>query len=75
VYIPLEGLIDLDAEKDRLTKEIGKLEGAVKGVQAKLANEKFVNKAPAEVVAKEREKQSAWQADLEKLNANLASLS
>ena len=74
VYIPLEGLIDLDAEKERLQKEIGKLEGAVKGVSAKLSNEKFVANAPEDVVAKEREKQAAWQADLEKLKENLASL-
>ncbi|MFH0883652.1 MAG: hypothetical protein V2A56_11745 [bacterium] len=53
---------------------MGKLEGAVKGVQAKLANENFISNAPTEVVAKEREKQAAWQADLEKLKENLASL-
>jgi valyl-tRNA synthetase len=74
VYVPLEGLIDLDVERDRLKKEIGKLEGALKGVTAKLANDKFVANAPEEVVKGEKEKQAAWTSDLEKLKENLASL-
>ncbi|MEX2470468.1 MAG: valine--tRNA ligase [Pseudohongiellaceae bacterium] len=72
ILVPLAGLIDVAAEQTRLEKEIGKLEGALKGVNNKLANEKFTNKAPAEVVAREREKQeeltSALTALKDKLN-------
>ncbi|MCB9248284.1 MAG: class I tRNA ligase family protein [Ignavibacteriales bacterium] len=56
IYIPLEGVIDLEVEKDRLQKEIKRLEGALVGVTKKLENEKFVNNAPAEVIEKEEQK-------------------
>ncbi len=75
IYIPLEGLIDLDAEKDRVQKEIGKLEGLLKGVEKKLSNDKFVANAPEDVVAKEREKMDTYSNDLAKLKAHLADLS
>lgn len=55
-FIPLEGLIDVDAEVDRLQKEIQRLEGFQKGIQKKLENPNFVGSAPDEVVAKERKK-------------------
>ncbi|MDR9388258.1 MAG: valine--tRNA ligase [Balneolaceae bacterium] len=55
-FIPLEGLIDVDAEVSRLQKEIQRLEGFQKGIQKKLENPKFVASAPEEVVAKERKK-------------------
>ncbi|MCB2200369.1 valine--tRNA ligase [bacterium] len=74
VYIPLEGLIDLDSERDRVKKEIGKLEGLINGQQKKLANEKFVANAPEELVANEREKLTTYEADKEKLTAHLADL-
>jgi len=56
LLIPLAGLIDKDAELERLDKEIGKLQKALAQTEAKLANPKFVERAPAAVVAKEREK-------------------
>ncbi len=74
IYIPLEGLIDLDSERDRVRKEIGKLEGLLKGVEKKLGNEKFVANAPADLVAKEREKMDKMTADVEKLRAHLRDL-
>lgn len=74
VYIPLEGLIDLDSERDRVKKEIGKLEGLITGQQKKLANEKFVANAPEELVANEREKLTTYEADKAKLTAHLADL-
>jgi valyl-tRNA synthetase len=67
IYVPLEGLIDLDVEKQRLQKEIKRLEGSLAGVEKKLSNEKFVNGAPQEVVEKERAKQKDWQENLRKL--------
>ncbi|MDZ7625656.1 MAG: class I tRNA ligase family protein [Ignavibacteriaceae bacterium] len=67
IYIPLEGLIDLDVERQRLQKEITRLEGSLAGIEKKLSNEKFVSGAPAEVVEKERTKQRDWQDNLRKL--------
>ncbi|WP_178861369.1 valine--tRNA ligase [Thiomicrorhabdus cannonii] len=58
VLIPMAGLIDKDAELARLAKEIGKLEGEIKRLSGKLGNESFVAKAPADVVANERQKLS-----------------
>jgi valyl-tRNA synthetase len=74
IYIPLEGLIDLDVERQRLQKEITRLEGSLAGIEKKLSNEKFVNGAPAEVVEKERTKQRDWQENLGKLKEILENL-
>jgi valyl-tRNA synthetase len=56
VMVPLAGLIDLDAERARLGKEIARREQDVERLQQKLANPGFADKAPAEVVARERQK-------------------
>ncbi len=61
VLIPLAGLIDKDAELTRLNKEIEKLEKTVKAIESKLSNEKFVARAPADVVEKEKDKAKAAQ--------------
>lgn len=74
IFIPLEGIINLDVEKSRLQKEIQRLEGSLKGLRGKLSNEKFVQNAPAEVVEKERQKEADWQnqlAKLQELHSNL----
>lgn len=68
VFVPLEGLIDLDVEKARLDKEIARLEGLLKSVTAKLNNGNFVNRAPKEVVERERKKQSDWENALKKIS-------
>lgn len=75
IYIPLEGIIDLDVEKERLQKEIKRLEGALVGVNKKLSNEKFVNNAPKEVVEKEKAKQTDWENSLTKLKSILKDFS
>lgn len=74
VFVPLEGLIDLDVERKRLEKEISRLQGLLKGVTGKLSNEKFVNNAPRDIVEREKTKQKDWQASVEKLKALLADL-
>ncbi|RLC52281.1 MAG: valine--tRNA ligase, partial [Candidatus Cloacimonadota bacterium] len=74
LYIPLEGLIDLDKEKERLEKEIRRLEGSLIGIDKKLSNEKFVNNAPQEVVEKEKAKQKDWTDNLNKLKEILSNL-
>lgn len=74
IFIPLEGLIDLEVERKRLEKEIARLEGLVKSVDKKLSNENFVSKAPQDVVEKEKVKQRDWKNSLEKLGALLKDL-
>jgi valyl-tRNA synthetase len=56
VALPLIGVIDLDAERARLAKELAKAEADIKRVDAKLSNEKFVANAPEEIVEEEKEK-------------------
>lgn len=72
VFVPLEGLIDLSAERQRLEKEIQKFTGLLKGLDGKLANEKFTSKAPAEVVEREQQRQEEYRANLAKLNSSLS---
>ena len=74
IYVPLEGLINLDVEKERLQKEINRLKGVLNGVTKKLSNEKFVNNAPKQVVERERQKQADWENSLDKLKSILADL-
>jgi valyl-tRNA synthetase len=74
VWVPLAGLIDLDVERFRLKKEILRVAGLLKGQDAKLGNQDFLARAPAEVVEKEQAKREAVRLDLEKLQHNLAEL-
>ncbi len=75
LFLPLAGIMDLDAERARLEKEIDKLDGLVKRIDGKLANEKFTANAPAEVVEKEREKKDDLLRTREKLADALTRLS
>jgi len=72
VLVPMAGLIDKDAELARLDKEIQRLDGEVKRVGGKLGNASFVDKAPAEVIAKERAKLSEAEQALAKLGEQRA---
>ncbi|GAB5535509.1 MAG: valine--tRNA ligase [Rubricoccaceae bacterium] len=74
VYVPLEGMIDLDVERQRLQKEIDAKRGFLGGVEKKLRNEAFVSRAPEAVVAKERQKADDAKAEITALEANLADL-
>ena len=74
LFIPLEGLVDFDKEIERLQKQIEDMEGRLNAVNRKLGNENFVSRAPENVVTNEREKQSNYQENLEKLIENLKSL-
>ena len=71
IFVPLEGLIDLDAERGRLEKEIARLHQVIEATGRKLSNPSFVERAPKDVVDKEREKLTSFQATVEKLKANL----
>ena len=55
VSIDIAGLVDVKSEIERIDKEIKKLDGELKKVLGKLGNEKFMSKAPAEVVAKQKD--------------------
>lgn len=59
--IPLVGLVDIEAEKARLDKELNKLKGEVTRVEKNLSNERFVSNAPEAVVAAEQEKLAKYQ--------------
>jgi valyl-tRNA synthetase len=74
VYLPLEGLVDLQAEKERLTKEIAKLESELETVQKKLANPNFVDRAPATVVEEHRQRERDFEERLEQLRERVAGL-
>ncbi|WP_024329851.1 valine--tRNA ligase [Thioalkalivibrio sp. ALR17-21] len=69
LLIPLAGLIDKDAELARLDKEIGKLDKNLEQSEQRLSNESFVDRAPAEVVQKERDRVAEMQATREQLAA------
>jgi valyl-tRNA synthetase len=74
IYVPLEGLIDLDVERQRLEREIGRVEKGLSGLARKLDNPSFLDNAPAEVVENERRRSSEYRTTLEKLKENLAVL-
>ncbi len=74
IFIPLGELVDKDKELERLAKEKEKLEGEIKRVESKLANEKFVSKAPQELVAAEREKGDKYRKMLEEVLDNIQKL-
>ena len=70
-FIPLEGVIDIAAETARLTKEINRLTGILKGASAKLSNRDFLARAPQEIINKERAKEQVLKEQLDKFKANL----
>jgi len=69
IFVPLQGLVDVDAELDKLGRERKKIGDKLKQVNAKLANEKFLANAPPQVVAKETGKKQMLDAKLEKIAA------
>jgi len=71
VLVPMAGLIDVNAEEDRLNKEIGKLEKEISKLSGKLGNEKFVANAPEAVVNKEKEKLDKAENSLHQLKEQL----
>ena len=74
IYVDLKDFIDKDAEIAKAKQQIPKLEGLIKGKEAKLSNAAFVDKAPANVVQTEREALAALKEQLEALKATLGSL-
>lgn len=74
IALPLDGVIDLDAERDRLAKELKKLDGEIMRLEKKLGNAKFVANAPEEVVAGEKTKLADYTAQKTKVSEALGRL-
>ncbi|MCC6166245.1 MAG: valine--tRNA ligase [Caldilineaceae bacterium] len=74
VYLPLAGMVDLEAERNRLQKEIDNLDKQIQRAIGLLANPGFVNKAPAEVIERERAKQAELQTKRSQLLERLSTL-
>jgi valyl-tRNA synthetase len=72
--LPLAGIIDIDAESKRLKREIDKVGSEIKQLDAKLANEKFVSRAPEHVVEEQRERKTEAEAMAAKLEQALKRL-
>ncbi len=72
VFLPLEGVVDLDRERGRLRDEVARVGSLLAGANRKLENENFVNRAPDEVVEKERDKARSLEAQLQGLREKLA---
>jgi valyl-tRNA synthetase len=69
--LPLAGVIDMAAERTRLTREIEKSQAEIRKVDAKFANESFMAKAPPEIVEENRERKADFEATVKKLQAAL----
>ncbi|CAK9042042.1 Valine--tRNA ligase (Valyl-tRNA synthetase) (ValRS) [Durusdinium trenchii] len=72
--LPLGDVIDIAAEKARLTKEIDKATKEIAGIEKKLANKNFVDKAPAKVVEEQHTRRAGFEEQVEKLNVALQRL-
>ena len=73
-FIPFGDTVDLEAEKEKLTKELEYFKGFLISVQKKLSNERFVSGAPAQVVDNERKKQADAESKIKIIEEKLASI-
>ncbi len=73
-YVPLQGLIDVEEELEKLEEELKYTQGFLNSVMKKLGNERFVNSAPEAVVAKERAKKADAEARIKTLEKQIAGL-
>ena len=77
LLVPMKGIIDVDAEKKRLSKQLEKLQAEIQRARGKLGNDKFVNNAPADVVTKEKQRLADFErqvVQLEEQSTKLVSL-
>ncbi len=74
LFVPLAGVIDLDRERERLADEVAKLGGQLQGARSKLANSKFVERAPEAVVQGERDKAARLEEQIDSIGRKLESL-
>jgi valyl-tRNA synthetase len=69
VTIPLEGLIDIEKEKNKISSRMTQAEKEIASKEKTLSNKEFLKKAPEEVVAKEKERLNELRESLKKLKA------
>jgi valyl-tRNA synthetase len=74
IALPLEGLLDLASERERLARDLARVEGELATASRKLANESFLEKAPSQVVEKERSLRRDLMERKKKLENGLAML-
>ncbi len=74
LFLPLDGLVDVEAERTRITKELEKMNKEISKSKAKLGNASFVDRAPAAVVEQERTRLAEWEAKTAQLESMLAAL-
>jgi valyl-tRNA synthetase len=74
LVVPLAGLVDVEKECTRLRGELASLEKQLASLEGRLSNEKFVSRAPAEVVQGERAKLAEWSARRQQLRDKVQTL-
>lgn len=74
IFLPLDGLIDVEAERARVGKEVAKVEAELEKVTAKLADENFTSKVPQKVLDEHQQRKTDWEEKLAKLREMLAAL-
>lgn len=74
IFVPMKGLVDVEKETTRLDREKTKILKGLQQTEGKLNNQKFLAKAPEEVITKEQEKQASFKATLEKIEEGLVRL-
>ena len=74
LYIPLEGLVNLDKEKMQLNKRKIKIESLLNDIDKKLSNQNFVTRAPKDIIENEKSKLKDLKDELEKIESNLIML-
>ncbi|MFW5885329.1 MAG: class I tRNA ligase family protein, partial [Patescibacteria group bacterium] len=74
IYIPLEGILDISKEKERLTEELERSRRFAQSIKKKLSNEKFTQNAPTEVVEKEKEKYQQQEIRIKEIEKQIKNL-
>ncbi len=74
LFLPLADVVDLERERARMRVELERIDGLREGTRARLSNETFVGRAPADVVQRERDKLASFDEQFEKLDRTLRSL-
>ena len=74
VFIPVEGLVDLEKEKTRLTNESTRISKIIIGLEKKLSNENFVKRAPEAVVTQSKAQLENMKSQLENIQTSLDAL-
>jgi valyl-tRNA synthetase len=74
LFLPLEGLVDFEAERGRLSKELARIDGEIEKVQQKLNNPNFTQKVPAAVLEEHQKRLADWQAKRTQVEKSIEAL-